>query len=137
MTVPPLYQPLDPQSAPDPVTPADAPSDPAGYAGVTPHGQGPAPYNIQDPDDNLPDITAAYNAAGAAAGGGVVYPQSPRQAAAEAMLQSPAGFAVGGFSINDGFHAGGGDGWPADIKPGELQTPVQGAGSNQANTGTD
>jgi hypothetical protein len=53
-------QPLDPQGAPPPVTPADTPSDAAGYAMVTPHGQGPAPYDIQAP---MADLSGAFDSA--------------------------------------------------------------------------
>lgn len=45
---------------PDPVTPADTPSDPAGYAMVTPHGQGTAPYDIQAPAE---DLSGAFHSA--------------------------------------------------------------------------
>ena len=109
-------QPLDPQSPPGPVTPVDTPSDPAGYAMVTPHGQGPAPYDIQAPMD---DLTAVTEAAGRLAGAGVVYPQGPRQAQTEALLDSPPGFATGdGYSITAGWSGGGGDtGWPNDPEP--------------------
>jgi len=134
-------QPLDPQSPPGPVTPAASPSDPAGYAMVTPHGQGPAPYDIQAPMDDT--ITGAFDSANAVAGAGFLYPQGPRQAAAEALLNSPQGFSSGGgtsgYDIIAGFHEGGGDGWPADVQPGLLETPVQGQPNSypQSNTGTD
>ncbi len=130
----PEYQSLDPQGAPDPVTPAAGPGDPAGYGMVTPHGRGTAPYDIQA-DNGQAAIQAAYDSAGAVSAAGVsVYgTQSPRQAAAERLLYSPQGFSAGGgttgFLITQGFSGGGGDGWPDDIQPGAiLETPIQGQG---------
>src|SRR5262249_29246729 len=87
-------QPLDPASPPAPVTPAASPSDPAGYASVAPHGQGPAPYDIQAPMSDG-EITAAFDAANAVGGAGFLYPQGPRQAQTARMLDSPAGFGAG------------------------------------------
>ena len=58
----PYYQGLDPAAAPDPVTPADSPSDPSGYASVTPSGIGPAPYDLFDPMANM-DLSGAVQAA--------------------------------------------------------------------------
>jgi hypothetical protein len=101
--------PLDSYSAPDPVTPHDTPSSPSDYAGVTPHGQGPAPYNIQA---NQADLSGMVSAAGALTGTGVVYPQGPRQSAAETLLQSPPGY--GEQDIDAGFAAD----WPNNVKPG-------------------
>ena len=72
----PYLQPLDPQSAPDPVTPRDTPSNPAGYAMVTPHGPGPAPYDIQAPLATA-EITAAFGAANAVEGTGFLEPMGP------------------------------------------------------------
>lgn len=95
------------------ITPSDSPSSPADYAAVTPHGQGTAPYNVQAATDDAA-ITAAFNAATAEAGAGVLYPQGPRQAATEALLQSPQGFAVGGYDVDQGTTAG----WPSNIEPG-------------------
>src|SRR6185437_14570129 len=99
-------QPLDPQGAPDPVTPQASPSDPAGYAGVTPHGQGPAPYDIQAPMSDA-EITAAFDSANAVGGAGFLYPQGPRQAQAGRLLDSPQGFSAGsgtsGYDITAGF----------------------------------
>lgn len=95
------------------ITPADTPSSPAGYAEVTPHGQGTAPYDVQAPQA---DLTAAVNAAGALAGAGVVYPQGPRQSETETLMQSPQGFAVDGYDIDAGYH--GYEGWPANVEPG-------------------
>lgn len=126
-------QPLDPAAAPPPVTPAGTPSSPL-FEGVTPHGQGPAPYDIQAP---VEDLGSVFAAAGAASAGDEndVYPQGPRQAQAEAVLASPPGY--GAFSITAGWHGGGGDGWPADVSPGaNAETPDQGHG-DFTGTGTD
>lgn len=106
--------PLDPQGAPPAMTPADSPSNPAGYAGVTPGGQGPASYDIQAPPA---DLTGVFNAANSLTGTGFLYPQGPRQAAAEMMMDSPGGFGSDGFDVTDGFHEGGGGGWPNDVEP--------------------
>jgi hypothetical protein len=93
------------------ITPSDSPSSPSDFAGVTPHGQGPAPYDIQAPQS---DLSGAFDEANRLNGQGVLYPQSERQAQAEALMQSPAGFAVGGYDIDAGWH---GD-WPGNIEPG-------------------
>jgi hypothetical protein len=103
--------PLDPSATPPPVTPADSPSSPAGYAAVTPHGRGPAPYDIQAPQQ---DLSAALEAAGRLAGAGVIYPQGPRQAATESLMSSAQGY--GEFDITPGY-TGGGE-WPGNIEPG-------------------
>jgi hypothetical protein len=95
----------------DPVTPADSPSSPEGYASVTPHGQGPAPYDIQAPQA---DLSGVFDAANAVAGSGVLYPQGPRQSMTETLMQSPQGFAVEGYDIDAGFHAD----WPNNVEPG-------------------
>ncbi len=110
-------QPLDQAGANDPVTPRDTPSSPSGYASVTPHGQGPAPYNIQA---GAPDLSGVFGSANATAGAGVLYPQSERQRQTEVLLSSPPGFAVGGYDIDAGFAGGqGGDpGWPVNVEPG-------------------
>ena len=109
----PFFQPLDPQSPPDHVTPADTPSSPSGFASVTPHGRGPAAYDIQAP---LMDgeITSAFNSANTDAGAGVLYPQSARQREAAAILDSPQGAGLDGLDVMSGTTAG----WPADIEPG-------------------
>jgi hypothetical protein len=137
----PEYQAVSAAGAPPVVTPADTPSDPSGYASVTPHGQGPAPYSITAP---LDDLAGAANAAGAIAGAGIVYPQGSRQAATAALLDSVQGFSAGGgtsgYDITPGYSGSSddpGDGWPNDPQPVILETPIQGMGSNQANTGTD
>ena len=112
----PYFQDLDPSPAPSPVTPADTPSSPAGFASVTPHGRGPAPYDIQAP---LPDgaIGAAFSEAIALGGAGVLYPMSERIAQAKTLLESPQGFGSDGFDVDAGWHGGGGDGWPSDVEP--------------------
>jgi len=100
------------------ITPSDSPSSPEGYAEVTPHGRGPAPYNVQAGNDEGV-ITSAFGAANAVAGAGVLYGQGPRQAETETLLSSPAGFAVDGYDVDAGYHAGPGqDGWPANVEPG-------------------
>jgi len=130
--------PLDPAGPPPNITPRDTPSNPAGYAQVTPRGTGPAPapYDIQAPQD---DLAAMTSAAGAISGAGVVYPRGPRQMATETLMQSPQGFAVGGYDIQQGFAGGGGDGWPNDVEPADLMTPDQGQMGTypQSQTGTD
>src|SRR5262252_6533692 len=104
-------QPLDPMSPPGPVTPAASPSDPAGYASVTAHGQGPAPYDIQAPLEDLTALTQAAMAAtggseGAPTGAGLPDRMSPRQAQAAALLDSPQG--SGAMDVTAGFAGGGG-----------------------------
>ena len=104
---------LDSLAVPNPVTPADSPSAPAQFAAVSPHGQGPAPYDIQAP---LQDMTALVAAAGALTGAGVVYPQGPRQAMTETLMTSPQGY--GEQDIDAGWSGGGGDtGWPSNVEP--------------------
>ena len=61
------------------ITPPDTPSSPDNFAQVTPHGQGPAPYDIQAPL-SVGEITAAFDASLAVGGSGVLYPQGQRQA---------------------------------------------------------
>src|SRR5258706_3577029 len=80
-------QPVHQAVANDPVTPHDTPSSSAGFAMVTPHGRGPAPYNIQDGNDEAA-ITAVTATAGALAGARIVYPQGPRQAMTETLPSS-------------------------------------------------
>jgi hypothetical protein len=110
----PFYQDLDPMSVPDQVTPRDTPSSPGNFAMVTPHGVGPAPYDLQAP---LPEreVTAAFDRSLAEGGAGVLYPLSPRIAEAKAMMESPQGYGGGGINVIGGYHAGGGDGWPVDV----------------------
>jgi hypothetical protein len=137
----PEYQGVSPQGTPPPVTPADSPSDPSGYASVTPAGTGPAPYSITAP---LDDLGAMTDAAGALAGAGIVYPAGPRQAATAELMNSPQGFSAGGgtsgWDITPGYSGDGASprgGWPDNPQPSILETPDQGHGSNEANTGTD
>lgn len=94
------------------ITPAASPANPSGYASVTPHGQGPAPYDIQAPMSDG-EISSAFDAANAVAGAGILYPQGPRQAQTEVLLQSPQGFGSGGYDIDAGTTCG----WPADVEP--------------------
>lgn len=93
------------------VTPADSPSDPAGYAAVAVQ-----PMDIQAP---MEDLAGAAEAAERLTGAGVLYPQGPRQEQAQGLLESPQGFAAGGgYNITAGFSGGGGDdGWPNDVEP--------------------
>jgi len=97
------------------ITPADSPSSPSNYEAVTPHGQGPAPYNIQAEQQ---DLTGLVNAAGALAGAGIVYPMGPRQSETEVMLSSPQGFALQGYDIDAGY----GGTWGTDMEP-DVQGP--------------
>jgi hypothetical protein len=98
------------------ITPSDSPSSPSGYASVTPHGRGPAPYDLQAPLSDG-EITAAFNDANATGGAGVLYPMSQRIADTKAMMESPQGFGSAGYDILGGYHQGGGDGWPSDVEP--------------------
>ena len=94
------------------ITPPDSPSSPENFAQVTPHGQGPAPYDIQAPL-SVGEITAAFDQANADGGSGVLYPQGARQAETQTLLESPAGFASDGYDIDAGTTAG----WPNDVEP--------------------
>jgi hypothetical protein len=96
------------------ITPADSASSPAGYAAVTPHGRGPAPYDIQAGNDEAA-ITSQMNAANAVAGAGVLYPMGPRQSATEHLIMSPPGY--GDFDITAGFSGSYGETWPGDASP--------------------
>jgi hypothetical protein len=127
----PEYQNLDPMGAPDPVTPADGPGDAAGWAMVTPHGQGTAPYDIQALGGIEESITAGFGAANALSGAGFLYTQGPRQAATERLLDSPQGFSAGGgtsgYDITPGWSGGPDESWDNNPQPGNLlETPVQG-----------
>ena len=129
----PFFQDLDPYAVPDAITPYDAPSDTAGYVGVTPPGTGaaPAPYDIAAPQD-IAGITAANNAAMALTGGGegadtgagsggMPNRDSPRQRESLAILDSPQGAA------SSNVFAGFPDYENQDVRPGaDLQTPIQG-----------
>jgi hypothetical protein len=116
-----MTMPMDPMSPPSPVTPADAASSPANYANVFPHGQGPAPYDIQAA---LPDTAGPFAAAVAVSGEGVLYPQGPRQAATQVLLGSPEGF--GEYDIQQGYAGGGGGSWPCSAEPPESYTVATG-----------
>lgn len=117
-----FYQPLDPAGTPPAVTPAAGPGS-----------RGTAPYDIQAPSDEAA-IQAAYDGAGVSAAGVVVYPhQGPRQAATEALLNSPAGFSAGGglsgYDITQGWSGEPDESWANSVQaPGILETPVQGTG---------
>src|SRR6266852_2940940 len=95
------------------MTPSDTPSSPEGYAEVTPHGRGPAPYNIQAGNDEAA-VSAAFSAANADAGAGVLYPRSERQRETEALITSAPGFALDGYDIDAGTNCG----WPNNVEPG-------------------
>ena len=86
------------------ITPADSPSSPSNYAGVSVQ-----PMDIQAPQG---DLTAVVDAANALGGAGALYPQGPRQAEAEALLNSPQG--SGAMDVTAGWT---GD-WPANVEPG-------------------
>lgn len=94
------------------ITPADGPSSPENYAKVTPYGNGPAAYDIVAPMGEG-EISSAFDRANADGGAGALYPQGARQAQAEKLIQSPAGFGLGGFDVNAGTTAG----WPNDVEP--------------------
>jgi hypothetical protein len=135
----PFFQPVDPAGAPDPVTPQDSPADAAGWTQVTPAGQGTAPYAIAAPQD-IGGIAAALTAAmdlsgggeGSGPGAGIPDRHSPRQAEAEAILESPQGAAA--LSVTSGFP----DYETADIRPGaNMENPIQGAGSYPGTTQDD
>jgi hypothetical protein len=100
-------QSLNPISANNPVTPADSPSSPSDYASVTPHGRGPAPYNIQAAQA---DLGGVFGAAGVSSGAEHdIYPSGPRQAQATTLLM--------GAEEQD-VYAGTTAGWPASVGPG-------------------
>jgi hypothetical protein len=140
----PYYQDLDPVGAPDPVTPADGPGDGAGWAMVTPHGRGPAPYDIQADLAGIQDgMQSAYDSAGLAAAAGVAAysQQGTRQAETETLLDSPAGFSAGGglsgYDITAGWSGESALRWPNSIQAREiLETPVQGQMTYPVSTST-
>lgn len=130
----PFYAGVSPDGAPDPVTPAAGPADAAGYATVTPHGRGTAPYDIAAPLDDAA-IQAAWDGAGAVAAAGVsVYPgQGTRQREAQELLDSPQGFSSGGgtsgYDITAGWSGEPDESWANNVQmPGILETPIQGTG---------
>ena len=134
----PFYQSPDPAAAPDPVTPADGPGDPAGYAMVTPSGRGPAPYDIQAGMDEAA-IAAGCDAAGAVSGAGIVYPRGTRQAATEGLLDSPQGFSAGsgtsGYDIPQGWTGEPDESFVNNAQPAAiLETPIQGTGDYPGTT---
>lgn len=92
------------------ITPSDSPSSPEHYAAVAVQG-----FDIQAPQQ---DLTPAFNAANDAGGQGVLYPRSERQAQAKGLMESPAGFGLGGYDIDAGYHGGGGEDWPNNVEPG-------------------
>jgi hypothetical protein len=125
-----FFQPVDPAAAPDAVTPADTPGDASGYAMVTGGSDGPAAYDIAA-DNGEAAITAAFDAANAVAGGGILYPRGPRQTATEALLYSPQGFSSGtgtsGYDIPQGFSGEPDGSWPNNVQASSvLETPIQG-----------
>ena len=139
----PYYQSLDPASPPSPITPADSPGDAAGYAMVTPHGPGTAPYDIQALDGLEESITAAADGAGMVSGAGIVYPQGTRQRETEVLLDSPFGFSSGGglsgYDIPSGWSGEPDESWAnvAGQPTTVLETPVQGQmGTYPASTST-
>jgi hypothetical protein len=126
-----FFQSLDAAGAPSPVTPAASPGDPAGWAQVTPHGQGPAPYDISAPQD-IGGIEAALQAASGLTGAGVLYPRGPRQDEAAALLDSAQG--AGAMSVTAGFP----DYESSDVNPGaNMENPIQGQGGGYPGTTQD
>ena len=109
------------------MTPADTPSSPSGYAEVTPHGRGPAPYDINAPQD-IAGIQAAFNAANDLAGAGVLFPKGPRQREAQAILESPQG--ADSSNVLAGFP----DYENNNITPPPLVNPIHGAGDYPGTT---
>lgn len=81
-------------AAPPPVTPADAAAVPDRYAAVPVQGM-----DIQAPMDE--SIGPAFDAANALADAGVLYAQGPRQAEAQALLESPPG--AGAMNVISGY----------------------------------
>lgn len=86
------------------ITPGDSPSSPENFAGVTPHGRGPAPYDIQAPQADLSAVTAA-----------AMSEAMSRQPPTEALLSSPQGYRD--FNITAGFAGSDGETWPGDTSP--------------------
>ena len=113
----PFFQQLDPSPAPAAVQVPDSPPDrPDALDG---NGMGTAPYDISAPQD-IAGITAAADAAGRLAGAGVVYPEGPRQAEADAILCSPQGAPA--MNVTSGFPDYEATGFAVE----ELRTPIQG-----------
>jgi hypothetical protein len=129
----PEYQNVTPGAVPSPVTPADGPGDPAGYASVTPHGRGTAPYDIQDGLAQVQaDVQSAFNGAAVSAAGINVYPEmGARQRATATLLNSPQGFnsssGTAGYDITPGWSGEPGGSWPNNVQVANiLETPIQG-----------
>lgn len=77
----------------------------------------------------LPDLGAAFQAAGTLSGAGLIYPMGPRQRDAETLMNSPQGFSAGGGTSGFDMTSGWSGGWPADVQPSSLfETPIQGSG---------
>lgn len=113
----PFYQNLDPEAAPGPVTPSTGPGS-----------RGPAPYDIQAGDGEA-GIAAAFDAANALTGAGVLYPMGPRQHEAQGLLESSQGFSAGGGTSGYDITAGWSGSWDNDVQPPALlETPIQGMG---------
>jgi len=89
------------------ITPRDTPSSPGNFAQVA-----TSQMDIQAPLSEG-EVSAAYDASIAVGGSGVLFPQGPRQAQTQRLLESPAGFASGGYDIDAGTTAG----WPNDVEP--------------------
>ena len=106
----PEYQDVHQAPASTGMTPADSPSSPEGFAMVTPHGRGPAPYDIQAPQAGLSGVV---DAAGALGGAGVLYQFGPREQQARELMDSPQGFGLDGFDVDAGWHGS----WPANVEP--------------------
>jgi hypothetical protein len=94
------------------MTEPDSPSNPGAFAAVTPHGRGPAAYDLQAPMADAA-VGSAFDAANAAGGNGVLFPMSERIHQAQTLIQSPQGFGLNGYSIDAGASAG----WPTDVAP--------------------
>lgn len=123
----PFFQDVNPDTAPDPVTPAAGPGDPAGWAKVTPPGVGTAPYDVSGPQD-IGGIAGAVTGAmdltgggeGADTGAGIPNRDSPRQRETNAILTSPQG------ADSSNVFAGFPDYENQNLYPGDLETPIQG-----------
>jgi hypothetical protein len=96
------------------VTPADSPSEPSSYAAVPVQGM-----DIQAP---MEDLSATFDAANSVAGAGVLYAQGPRQAQAQALLESPQG--AGAVNVTSGFP----NDEDTNIMPPPMAGPDRGAG---------
>jgi hypothetical protein len=106
----PEYQDVHQAGPPPNFTPPGGPSSPANYAMVTPHGRGPAPYDIQAP---LDDLSGACAEAEAVWGAGTLNPRGPREQQAAQLMDSAQGFGLDGFDVDAGWHGS----WPANVEP--------------------